>query len=119
MKHTALVLVGLFLCSAFSFGQTLQKGEFTSSVNSEGWSLATGTGDRTFIEFISFDKPFDAPPTVLVTLAGCDAATDEQGTVRIHLAVDKITKVGCIVKIKTWGNSKLNAVYGSYLAFAK
>jgi hypothetical protein len=119
MKHAALILVTLILCSAFVFGQTIQKGDFVSSVSSEGWSLAAGTGERTYIEFITFDKPFESAPNVMVSLVGYDATSDEQGGVRVHLAVDKITKVGCVVKIKTWGNSKVNAVFGNWLAFSK
>ena len=119
MKQAVLVLVGLILCSASVFGQTIQKGDFGSSVSSEGWSLASGAGDRTYIEFITFDKPFEAAPTVMVSLVGYDATSDDAGAVRVHLAVDKITKLGCIVKIKTWGNSKVGAVWGNYLAFSK
>lgn len=119
MQRTAFILVVLFTISAVAHGQTIQKGDFSASVNSEGWSLTAGSGDRTHIEFISFDKPFDAPPTVLVSLTGCDATADAGGSVRVHLSVDKITKVGCIIKVKTWGSSKVGAVFGSWLAFSK
>jgi hypothetical protein len=119
MKRTAFILIVLFTISALGYGQTLQKGDFTASVNTEGWSLAAGSGDRTQIEFITFDKPFDTPPTVMVSLTGCDATADAGGSVRVQLTVDKITKVGCIIKVKTWGNSKVGAVWGNWLAFSK
>jgi hypothetical protein len=119
MKHSAVVLVGLILCSAFAFGQTMQKGDFVASVGSEGWTLASGAGERTYIEFVTFDKAFDAPPTVMVSFAGYDATLGKDETVKIHMTVDKITKAGCIIKIKTWGECKLGAVFGNWLAFSK
>jgi hypothetical protein len=114
-----MLLTGLLTLSLCAFPQSIQKGDFSASVTSEGWSLAAGSGDRTHIEFINFDKPFDAPPTVLVSITGYDATADEKGAVRVHLAVDKVTKVGCIIKVKTWGNSKVGAVFGSWMAVGK
>ena len=119
MKHTALVLVALTVLSAVAFGQNLQKGDFVASVGSEGWTLSSGTGERVHIEFITFDKVYEAPPTVLVSLAGYDATAGSDGTVKLHLTVDKITKAGCIIKVKTWGDSKVGAVWCSWLAMSK
>ena len=119
MKHAAMVMIGLLLCSAFALGQTIQKGDFVSSVNSEGWTLAAGTGDRTFIEFVTFDKAFDAAPTVMTSLTGYDGTTGKDGSMKVQLTVDKITKAGCVIKIKTWGDCKVGAVWGSWIAFAK
>lgn len=119
MKRSILVISACVLFSIASFGQSLQKGDFVASVGSEGWTLASGTGDRVHIEFVTFDKPFDAPPTVMVSLTGYDATAAGDGTVRLHLAVEKITKAGCIIKVKTWDASKIGAVWGSWLAISK
>ncbi len=119
MRTALFVVVILILVSSFAMGQTIQKGDFTPSVGSEGWSLSSGTGERIFIEFVTFEKPFDVPPTVVVSLAGFDATGDENRTTRIHVIPDKITKAGCVLKIKAWGSSKVNAVYGSWLAIGK
>jgi hypothetical protein len=119
MKRSAVALVALILCSAFAFAQTIQKGDFVASGNSEGWTLAAGAGERTYIEFVTFDKAFDAPPTVMVSFAGYDATVGKDATVKIHMTVDKITKAGCIIKIKTWGDCKLGAVFGNWLAISK
>ena len=119
MRRNSLFVVALLLCSAFAFGQTLQKGDFVSSVNSEGWTLASGTGERSFIEFVTFDKAFDSAPSVIATLTGYDATAGKDETVKLQLTVDKITKSGCVIKIKTWGYCKVGAVWGSWLAFTK
>jgi hypothetical protein len=119
MKHAALFVIGLLLCSTVVFGQGLQKGDFVASVNSEGWTLSSGTGDRSYIEFVTFDKGFDSPPTVIVSITGYDATVGKDQTVKLNLSVDKITKAGCVIKIKTWGECKVGAVWGSWLAFSK
>ena len=119
MRTTLLVTFTCLVISSFASSQTIQTGGFTPSIGSEGWSLASGTGVRTFIEFVTFEKPFDSPPTVSVSLAGFDATGDNTNTLRIHVVADKITKVGCVLKIKAWGDSKVNAVYGNWLAIGK
>ncbi len=119
MRYNIFFVVLLLLCATFAYGQTIQKGDFVSSVNSEGWTLAAGTGERSFIEFVTFDKGFDKAPTVMASLCGYDATVGKDGTVKLQLSVDKITKSGCVVKIKTWGDCKVGAVWGSWIAFTK
>lgn len=119
MKRSVFMLAALMMVSALALGQTTVKGDFSADVNSEGWALAAGTGDRTHIEFITFSKPFNTAPAVMVSLAGFDATPGKDGTVRVHIAAEKITKVGCVIKIKAWGDSKVNGVWGSYMAFGK
>ena len=119
MKRTACILAALMMVTGFAFGQTTVKGDFSAGVNSEGWALAQGTGDRTHIEFITFDKAYGEAPKVMVSLTGFDATPGKDGTVRVHVAAEKITKVGCVIKIKAWGDSKVNGVWGSYMAFGK
>ncbi len=119
MRHKSLFVVGLLLCATFAFGQTIQKGDFVSSVSNDGWTLATGTGERSYIEFVTFDKAFDSAPTVMASLTGYDATVGKDGTAKLQLIVDKITKSGCVIKIKTWGDCQVGAVWGSWIAFTK
>jgi hypothetical protein len=119
MKRVPLILTALIAISSLTFGQNLQKGDFSASVNSEGWTLSGGNGDRSHIEFISFDKPYDSPPHVVVTLTGYDATAGKDGAVRIALIPEKITKVGCVIRVKTWGDAKVGAVWGTWMAWGK
>jgi len=119
VKQSAIILSVLLMVSALAFGQNIQKGDFAASDAKEGWSLAQGTGDRTHIEFITFDRPFADIPKLVVTLTGYEATPGTGGAVRIQLAPEKITKAGCVIKVRTWGDSKVNAVWGSYMAFGK
>lgn len=119
MKRIALVVVSLLMLSAITIAQTLQKGDFKAKTGDEGWTLASGSGERVFIEFVTFDKGFDAAPAVLVSMTGYDAQAGSDGTIKINLIVDKITKSGCVVKVVTWGDCKVTGVFGSWLAIAK
>ena len=65
MKRIALVVVSLLMLSAITIAQTMQKGDFKAKTGDEGWTLASGSGERVFIEFVSFDKAFDAAPAVM------------------------------------------------------
>jgi hypothetical protein len=119
MKRTTMVLTALIMLSAVALGQGLQKGNFAAQTGNEGWTLASGTGERVYIEFVTFDKLFDAPPHILVSLTGYDATAGSDGSVKINLVVDKITKAGCIIKVVTWGDTKVTGVFGSWLAIPK
>lgn len=119
MKHFASVVIMLLAFSAIAFAQTLQKGDFKAKTGDEGWTLASGSGERVFIEFVTFEKGFDAIPSVLVSMTGYDATAGSDGTIKINLVVDKITKSGCVIKVVTWGDCKVNGVFGSWLAMTK
>jgi hypothetical protein len=125
MKYFAVVFALLVLVSAVSFGQTMKKGDFVGSVNSEGWTLSEGKGERISKYVVNFDKPFVNAPTVAVMLNGFDASSDDMdgakknATVRVALITEQVTKGGFVIKIKTWGESKLNAVWGTWIAYGK
>ncbi|MBM2845300.1 MAG: hypothetical protein HW407_612 [Bacteroidetes bacterium] len=119
MKKSATIFAVLMMVSGIAFAQNIQKGDFAASISSDGWSLAQGTGDRAHIEFITFEKPFADIPKVVVSLTGYEATPGADGSVRVHIAPEKVTKLGCVIKVKTWGDSKVNAAWGSYMAFGK
>jgi hypothetical protein len=119
MKRIAPVVIMLLAFSAIAFAQTIQKGNFKAKTGDEGWTLASGSGERVFIEFVTFEKGFDAIPSVLVSMTGYDATAGSDGSVKINLIVDKITKSGCVIKVVTWGDCKVNGVFGSWLAMTK
>jgi hypothetical protein len=121
-----IVCVLLSAASVVASSQSIQKADFVYSVNSQGWVLAEGTGERYFIDFITFDKPYDAPPAVVLMLHGFDATTDKDPdnadkpeSVRLYVTPEKITKSGFVIRLKTWGDSKLGAVWGTWMAWSK
>ena len=102
--------------SAFAFAGGMEKGDFVVSGTTEGYRLNTGKGDRIHTEVVTFATEFKTAPKVLATLTGFDATGAEDGTVRVHIGIEKVTKAGFVLKIKTWGESKVGAVWGSWLA---
>ncbi len=111
--------VTMVLLCATGFAQNIRQGEFSADVNSDGWTLAKGTGARTSTIFISFDDPFDSPPNVVLNLTGYEMKPGTDGAIRVSLKTDKITKAGFLIKVHTWGDSQVTAVSGTWMAYPK
>jgi hypothetical protein len=118
-QSTILLAAAVFITSQIAFSQDIKKGDFSADTKSEGWSLGTGTGVRTHIIFVKFDRPFDATPAVMLSLTGWDAVTDKAGMVRISSKVENESSSGFVIKVWTQGDSRVNAVHGNWLAFAR
>ena len=120
MKHMRYVLLFLiFLLPPSLFSQAIQQGDFAADLNSEGWTLDRGVGVRAHILFVKFDNTFQATPAVLVSLTGYEAFADTTGSIRISSRAENITSSGFVIKVWTWGSSRINSVNGSWLAIGK
>ena len=118
-QSTILLAAAVLITSQIAFGQNIQKGDFFADKKSEGWTLANGTGIRTHIIFVKFDRPFSSTPAVMLSLTGWDAVTDKTGMLRISSKVENESSSGFVIKVWTQGDSRINAVHGNWLAFAK
>lgn len=130
MKHVMLALL-ILVAALPSAGQTpsplgIQKGDFSASVNSEGWTLQAGFGDRFYREIVTFDQGFTSPPVVILSLTGFDATTDKDPealqkaeAIRVHVKATRVTSAGFVIELKTWGESKVGAVWGSWIAIPR
>ena len=103
-------------CISAALSQTIQKGDFSADATSEGWTLDRGTGVRTYIVFVKFDRAFEAPPTVLVSLTAFEAGGNHEGAIRISSRAENITSAGFVIKLWTWGDSRVTSVGGSWIA---
>ena len=117
MKLGFLVLAALLLVSSVSFGQVIQKGDFVANVNSEGYSLNGGSGQRAYSTFIKFTKAFTKDPMVMVSLTSYDGAPGKDGNVRVAVKAESVTKEGFTLKVSTWGDSRVTGVEGSWIAY--
>ena len=117
-SFVALAAVVLLMTTA-AFPQHLEGGEFSAGVNSEGWSLNAGTGTRHHIVFVRFPTPFAEKPSVLLSLTSIDGAPGRDGNVRVALKAENVTRDGFVVKVTTWGDSRLAGIEGSWLASGK
>ena len=116
MRSVLAFAAAMLLIAATADAQHLEQGGFAAGVNSEGWSLNSGTGTRSYIVFVRFPKPFAEKPSVLLSLTSIDGAPARDGNVRITLKADNVTRDGFVVKISTWGDSRLAGIEGSWLA---
>jgi hypothetical protein len=119
MRTLWMATAALLLLSATAFAQNIRQGEFSADVNSDGWTLAKGTGARTSTIFVAFDDPFDSTPNVVLCLTGYEMKPGTDGAVRVSLKTDKVTKAGFMIKVHTWGDSQVTAVSGTWMAYPK
>jgi hypothetical protein len=116
IKTICTTLFLLCLCTAGAGAQTILTGEYSGEPDKEGWSLNGGTGERTYIEEVTFEKAFTIPPRVLVSLSGYDATAGPDNTVRVHASAFRVTKTGFTLRIKTWGDGRVGSVWGNWIA---
>jgi hypothetical protein len=116
IRTLVIALFLLCLCTAGAAAQTILTGEFSGEPDKEGWSLNGGTGERTYIEEVAFEKAFTVPPRVLVSLSGYDATAGPDNTVRLHASAFRVTKTGFTLRVKTWGGGRVGSVWGNWIA---
>jgi hypothetical protein len=119
MARPFVVIVALLLVSTATFGQNMQKGDFVGDVKVEGWTLAAGSGTRTAIIFVKFTKPYESTPTVMVSVTGHSAKAGKNSNINLAAAAEKVTRDGFVIKVSTWEDSQVFAVYGSWIAWGK
>ena len=115
-RNLLLVVVFVCICAAGAAAQTLLTGEFNGEPDKDGWSLNGGTGERTYIEEVTFEKAFTVPPRVLVSLSGYEATAGPDGTSRVHATAFRVTKTGFTLRVKTWGDGRVGLVWGNWIA---
>ena len=119
MKKLSVVMLFMLVLCAFgsqAYGQELQIVSFNYSSSIEGYSLDKGSGERTLAVEVTFPKPFEVKPEVFLNLNTIDASNS--ANLRISMKAISISRDGFTVQIKTWGDSKINAVGGNYIALS-
>ena len=110
---TIMVLVAMPLMAQGTISvPQVQVGTFSSS----GTGLSTGSGERQMTVTVSFPKSFSEKPKVIVGLTMIDAAGNV-GT-RVNAIAEGISRDGFTVIVKTWADSKVYGVSGSWVAIA-
>ena len=119
MKKLSVVLFFFVLFCALgslAYSQEMQIVPFNFAAGSEGFSLDKGSGDRTLSVEITFPKPFDVKPDVVLSLNSIDA--DKGANLRIAMKAISISRDGFTIQIKTWGDTKINSVGGYWMAIS-
>lgn len=118
MKKLMLTL-GLFLIvSAVAFSQTqVLSGTWGGNSESKGYSLHQNSGDRTYSIEVNFLKPFENKPDVIVGVSSIDAASGTN--LRYSIKAKSVSRDGCTIEIKTWGDSKIYSIGGFWVAHSE
>ena len=112
------LIFGLFL--SLNFAQTTKKIETTQSggffLNKDvaGYNLDNGSGLRSFDYEVRFNPPFKGIPTIYVGVQLIDKT--DNAIMRYSLEPYAVSRDGFMVKVATWGDTKLNSIAGSWLA---
>jgi hypothetical protein len=93
----------------------IQSGSLHYNVDTRGWHLASGSGER-WIEpaDVKFDTPFSTTPKVTLALTGVDA--DHATNLRLNLEAYDIGLDEFSVRISTWDDTLVYAVWVTWIA---
>jgi hypothetical protein len=84
-------------------------------LSSPGWNLHQGFGARFYTVRVTFQRPFQSPPTVLATLYILDVGN--AANTRVNVSAENITTQGFDLVIHTWGDTALYGAYANWLAY--
>lgn len=110
-----IFFVGFF--SAVLAQSKISTGKFSANSGSQGYTLDKNQGERSYLIEITFPKPFDTKPVVVLTVTMVDA--DKGTNTRYSVEPVSISRDGFTVKVTTWSDSKLFGVAGSWIAYSE
>jgi hypothetical protein len=134
MKKINLLLI--LICTAFltsSINAQVQGGTFFIDKSTKNFNLHQNEGKRETSIEINFEKSFTDKPVVLASLSLIDLQgekfeveanlkvnqTLETRGLKIAVDVSGISRDGFVLKVVVWGNTKVNAAGGSWIAISK
>jgi len=113
MKKVLFVVFLMALCSTM-FAQQVQSGNFKLTTSSPGYTLDKNEGDRIMSIEVTYDVPFEVKPQVILSVTQLEA--DNGARVRYNVDASSISRDGFVIKVKTWGDTKLQQIGGSWIA---
>ncbi|BBU54465.1 MULTISPECIES: H-type lectin domain-containing protein [Mameliella] len=82
-----------------------------------GGDMWTGEGSRERRKAVSFSEPFRTPPTVQVAMSLWDI--DQRANIRADVTAENVTRSGCDLVFRTWGDTRVARVRMSWLAIGE
>jgi hypothetical protein len=118
MKKFAFLITLVLLAGMTTlYGQQMQVGTFSADKASvKGYSLDAGSGERTVVIEVNFDKLFDTKPTVLLSVNAIDA--DKDANLRFDVKASAISRDGFTINIRSWADSKIYYISGTWMAYS-
>jgi hypothetical protein len=109
-----IALAAILMIACALNAQTIQTGTFKVSESTPNYSLAAGTGDRMVGVDVKFDKPFTSKPQIILGVTSVDGEKD--ANLRYDVKADAVTRDGFTIQIRTWADTKIFMLGGSWLA---
>ncbi|GAB4286935.1 MAG: hypothetical protein Kow0098_02760 [Ignavibacteriaceae bacterium] len=108
----------LGLSASYVYGQTMvQSGNFSVNYETPGYTLDKNEGTRSFSVEVTFLKPFETKPDVIVAVNHVDV--DKNTALRYKVETSSISRDGFTLKIMTWGDCKIFGMSGNWLAHSE
>jgi hypothetical protein len=114
MKKSLLFIVLLFAFAVTTNAQQVLTGTYRFDKKLADYTLDKESGDRVVQMEVTFAKPFDVKPEVLVSVNYLDA--DKDLNLRFELKTLSVSRDGFTVQVKTWGDTKIFAIGGGWMA---
>ena len=107
----------LFLFVITTLHAQVQSGTFFFDKSSQNYTLGNNEGKRTVEYEVSFNKPFETKPSVVICVTLLDASKATQ--IRYSVEAKGISRDGFVALITTWGSTQINGIGGYWLAEAE
>jgi hypothetical protein len=108
----------VFLISSNFYPQSkIQSGIWSVSPSLSNYSLDSNNGERSMTIEIRFKDSFKQKPNVFLSVSQIDA--DKETNVRYNVEAISVSRDGFTLKIKTWADSKIFSISGTWIAHAQ
>ena len=113
----SLVLFFVVL-SLRAYAQTvIENGKFEVNTSTQGYTLDKGQDERIVTIEIKFTKTFSTKPDIILNINKVDASKD--ANLRYDVEPSFVSTDGFFLKIRTWADSKIYALSGSWTAIGQ
>lgn len=115
MKKLLLVAVVVLFASANSYAQVqVQSGTYYYTKESPNYTLHANQGKRMVEYEITFAKPFEKKPRVVIMPSLLDAERATQ--IRYNIRATGVSRDGFVLLAEVWGDTQFNSIGGFWLA---
>jgi len=112
-----IIFIHVFVMCLLLNAQQVRSGDFFFDKSTPNYTLDKNQGMRIVEREVNFPKPFETKPYVVVTPTVIDAEKTTQ--IRYSIEAKGVSRDGFVVKIATWGDTRLNGIGGFWIASAE
>lgn len=96
--------------------QQYQFGTFELNDKTPEYILHRGSGPREFTYEVNFKTPFKVDPDVVISVNYLDASSTNN--IRYRVRTSSIFRDGFVIKVKTWHDTVITGIGGTWLAIS-